>query len=396
MNYIMVVNAGSSSIKFKLYSKNELNETCSGLCERIGIDGVFKISYTLDNNKKEYEEKTNFKDHEVTIDYCLKKLMDLKIINDLSDISGIGHRIVQGGEIKQSSLIDENVLKEIKRCIKLAPLHNKPELEVIKIIMDKIPNAKGVAVFDTSFHTTIPKINNYYPLPESWINSYKIKKYGFHGTSYRYIYEKMESILNLNRPLNLIICHLGNGASICCVKDGKSFDTTMGFTPMAGLVMGTRCGDIDASILDYLVNQEKIPLDTVCNSLNKESGLKSICSVSDFRDIHANALPGNNYDFAREIFWQKVANYISLYINHLEANVDAIVFTGGIGENDYRTRENVAKKIFVKSIKINEHKNKNKYDDYLLISSVFSQIKTYAVRTNEELKIAQDTKELIK
>lgn len=395
MNYILVLNAGSSSIKFRMYEKDNLKEIASALCERIGIDGLFKISYKKDGVDQTFEEKANFKNHELAIDYCIKKLTDLKIINELSEIVGIGHRVVQGGEINKSSLIDKDVLNSIEKCIKLAPLHNKPELDVIKIIMKKIPNSKSVAVFDTSFHTTIPSINSYYPIPKKWVDSYKIKKYGFHGTSYRYIYENTEKILKKNRPLNIIVCHLGNGASVCCIKNGSSYDTTMGFTPMAGLIMGTRCGDIDPSIADYLINQEKNSPETVFSSFNKESGLKAICGSSDFRDIKSNILPGNDFELARKIFIQKVSEFVVKYINHLEGKVDAIVFTGGIGENDYTVTKDVCDNIFIKKIKINNSKNASKYSDYKIVSSLFSSIKVIAMRTNEELKIAQDTKALL-
>lgn len=396
MNYILVVNAGSSSIKFRVYESDELKEVASALCERIAIDGLFKVTYNQNGVEQKFEEKTNFKTHEIAIDYCLKQLVDLKIVEDLEHIVGVGHRVVQGAEISESSLIDNKVLSQIEKCIKLAPLHNKPELDVIKIINKKIPKSKPVAVFDTSFHTTVPKINSYYPIPKKWIDSYGIKRYGFHGTSYRYIYEKAQEIMGKNdTPLNLIVCHLGNGASLCCIKEGKSFDTTMGFTPMAGLVMGTRCGDIDPSIADYLINQEKNQADTVFNAFNKESGLKSICGSSDFRDINANALPGNEYEFARDLFAQKVANYISIYINHLEGKVDGIIFTGGIGENDDNIRKNIASRVFVKKIRINNMKNSAKYDDYKKISCIHSNVKVYAIRTNEELKIAQDTKKFL-
>lgn len=395
MNYIMVVNAGSSSIKFRLYKSECLTEICSSICERIAIDGIFKLNYSIGDKKESFEEKTSFINHEIAVDYFLNKLLQLKIINDLTEITGVGHRVVQGGAITKSSIIDNNILDEIEKCIKLAPLHNKPELDVIKIIIKKINNAKNVAVFDTSFHATIPKINSYYPIPKKWIDNYKIKKYGFHGTSYRYILEKANEILAKNRPLNLVICHLGNGASICCIKNDVSYDTTMGFTPLAGLVMGTRCGDIDPSILDYLITQEKNSIDDVFNALNKESGVKSICNASDFRDISANCLPGNDYEFARDLFCQKIANYICIYMNLLECKIDAIIFTGGIGENDWKVRENVCEKIFIRNIKINSSRNKSKYNDYNIISSPLSQVKVLTIRTNEELKIAQDTKSLI-
>lgn len=389
---ILVINAGSSSLKFRLYSY-EMKEKASGLCERIGVDGFFKIEYFENNDIKKFENSADFKNHDLAIDFLIKTLIELKIVTSLNDIVGIGHRIVQGGSISDSSLIDANVLKVIEDCIKLAPLHNKPEADVIKILLNKIPNAKNVAVFDTSFHTSIPKVNNYYPVPKEWVQKHNIKKYGFHGTSYRFINEKMQEILKIDKPLNLIVCHLGNGASMCCIKDGKSYDTTMGLTPLSGLIMGTRCGDVDPSIFDLVYREENLTPSVIFDKMNKESGFKGLCGSTDFRDITSKAQKGNEFDFAIEIFAQKIANYAAIYRNMLEDKVDGIVFTGGIGENAFNARERICQKI--NGIKLNNAINQAKIGDYQLISEPSSLFKVFVVRTNEELKIAQDTKKFI-
>lgn len=389
---ILVINAGSSSLKFRLYSI-DMVEKASGLCERIGIDGFFKIEYFENNETKKYESSADFKNHDLSIDFLIQKLIDLKIVSNLNDIVGIGHRVVQGGNITESSLVDDKVLKTIEDCIKLAPLHNKPELDVLKILMKKIPNAKNVAVFDTSFHTSIPKINYHYSVPQEWIDKHGIKKYGFHGTSYRFITEKMSEILKTDKPLNLIICHLGNGASMCCVKASKSYDTTMGLTPLTGLVMGTRSGDVDPSIFDLVYREEKLEPGKIFDKLNKESGLKALCGSSDFRDISSKLKPGNEFDFAMDIFAQKVANYIAVFKNMLDENIDGIVFTGGIGENASDARGKICEKVH--GIKLNKEMNNKRAGEYELISDSSSKYKVFVVRTNEELKIAQDTKKFI-
>ena len=370
-----------------------MSEKVSGLCERIGIDGFFKLSYTENNEEKKYETNSDFANHDLAIDFLFNKLIELKLIQDLNDVVGVGHRIVQGGSLSESCIVDDKVFKVIEDCIMLAPLHNKPEADVLKIVMNKIPNTKNVAVFDTSFHTSIPKVNYYYPVPKEWVENFSIKKYGFHGTSYRFINEKMGEILNTKKPLNLVICHLGNGASICCVKDGKSYDTTMGLTPLCGLVMGTRSGDVDPSIFDLVSRQTGLTADVIFNKLNKESGLKSICGSSDFRDIEANAKPGNDYEFATDIFIQKVVNYIAVYKNMLDEKVDGIVFTGGIGENAPEVRKAICSK--VKGLDLNESVNTSKIGSHAKISQPLSKFKVFVVRTNEELKIAQDTKALV-
>lgn len=390
---ILVINAGSSSLKFRLYNF-EIQEKSSGICERIGVDGFFKIEY-LDNSNKmtKFETTADFKNHENAIDFLLSKFQELKIVTNINEIAGIGHRIVQGGPLSESSLVNDKIINVIEDYIKLAPLHNKPELDVLKILINKIPQAKNVAVFDTSFHSTIPKINSTYAVPEEWISKHSVKKYGFHGTSYRYINERMQKILNKDEPLNLIVCHLGNGASVCCIKDGKSFDTTMGLTPLAGLIMGTRSGDVDSSIVDYISTQENISSKKVTDILNKESGLKALCGSTDFRDITKNMNTDNKCKFAIEIFAQRIANYIAIYKNMLSEKVDAIVFTGGIGENSIVAKSEICKKVH--DIKIDENLLEKQVDEYSKISSNNSKYNVYVVRTNEEVKIAQDTKKFI-
>ena len=398
--YILVLNAGSSSLKFGVFDSNNLQQKANGICERIGIDGWFNISYQLrsDNVRfgKEVEKlelDAEFKNHEQAIDFLLIKLIQLAIIENEEEIIGIGHRIVQGTNISDSCLVDKKIIKIIQKNIKLAPLHNKPELDVLKITMEKMQNSKNVVVFDTSFHTTIPKINYHYAIPNEWIEKYGIRKYGFHGTSYRFVNDKMSSILNLYRPLNLIVCHLGNGASVCCIKNGKSLDTSMGLTPLSGLVMGTRCGDIDPSIFDLISREEKIPTNKIYDELNKNSGFKAICNATDFRDINQNIRPGNEFEFARDIFVQKIVNYIAIYKNMLNDDVDGIVFAGGIGENSSIIRKMVCEKIV--GTNIDNELNETEIGEYKLISKPLSRYKVFVVRTNEELKIAQDVKRFL-
>lgn len=393
--YILVINAGSSSIKFKLYESQKFDLILSGICERIRVDGYFKISFLKNKEWITLEENANFSNHKDAIEHFLKRIEEQKVINSIEEIMGVGHRIVQGGPLTESKVINKEVENIIKDCIKLAPLHNEPEYEVIKIIQEEITPNNNVAVFDTSFHANIPKINNYYAIPKDIIEKHKIKKYGFHGTSYQFILERTKKILKINRKLNLIVCHLGNGASICCIKKDVSYDTTMGLTPNAGLIMGTRCGDIDCTIIDYIVKMENTSVAEITKKLNNESGLKGICGDSDFRDINKKAEKSKDHTFALDIFAQKVANYICLYANHLENKIDAIIFTGGIGENDWKIREKILSKIFVINAKINKKNNMKKFEDFLEISEKKSEIKVFAIQTNEELMIAKETKKLL-
>lgn len=387
--YILILNAGSSSIKFSLYNFDTLNLVAQGMCERINVDGIFKMNAqdVILNNPH------NFPNHIVAIEFLLEQLLSIKIINDFSNIVLIGHRIVQGAEINESKLIDNAVLKIIKDAIQLAPLHNKPEYDVIEIIKNKLPHATNVAVFDTSFHTTIPKLHSYYAIPKDWIDNYKIKKYGFHGTSYKYILNEVKKILKKDN-VNIVACHLGNGASVCCIKDNKSYDTSMGLTPNAGLIMGTRSGDIDATIIGYISEQLNISVDNIIKRLNNDSGLKGICGSSDYRDINKNIKEGNDFDFANKIFSKKVSDYIIQYMNYLGDQIDGIIFTGGIGENNYKTRRTILSNIKLKKILVNEKMNKIEFDSWKQISETQSEIPVFVIKTNEEFMIANDAKKI--
>lgn len=387
--YILILNAGSSSIKFCLYELDELNLITQGMCERINVDGRFKMESPNFN----INETHSFPNHIVAIEFLLNQLLLSKIIIGFKDIILIGHRIVQGAEISESKLIDDLVLKIIKDAIQLAPLHNKPQCDVIKIMKDKLSHAMNVAVFDTSFHTTIPKLHSFYAIPKDWIEDYKIKRYGFHGTSYKYILNEFKKIV-LKDNVNIVVCHLGNGASVCCIKNNKSYDTSMGLTPNAGLIMGTRSGDIDATIIGYISNQTNCSIDEIIKRLNNDSGLKGICGSSDYRDINANIKNGNDFDFANKIFSKKVSDYIIQYMNYIGDEIDGIIFTGGIGENNYQTRTNILDNIKLKKIVINEKLNESKFDSWKKISDSQSEIPVFVIKTNEEFMIANDAKKI--
>ncbi|AJM71919.1 acetate kinase [Mycoplasma yeatsii] len=393
---ILVVNSGSSSIKFKLFeTTNEVEAILDGLAERIGIDGRLKFEH----NDQKYEYDNELKDHESAIQFILDKLIELKIIQNVEQITAVGFRTVHGAEISQSTLIDENLINKLKENIKLAPLHNPGGIVAIEAVSKIMPKAKLVACFDTAFHQTMPEVNYLYTTPYEWYEKHGVRKYGFHGISYQYITSKCESIFNKkSENLNLVICHLGNGASICCVKDGKSYDTSMGLTPLAGLMMGTRSGDVDPSIAEYMAKELNTDIFEITKSLNKESGVLGISGVSsDMRDVGAAALNGDKRAIlAIEKYTQLVADFIVKYANYLD-NIDGIIFTAGIGENSTSIRRKVIEKVKLLQLKIDENKNSNrKYDDFMLISADDSKIPVYAIRTNEEKMICLETLKLTK
>lgn len=389
MDKILIINTGSSSIKYQLVSYDTLEPIVSGLCERIFVDGNFIAKYS---NQKD-EIATEMKDHEQALNFMLDYFMDKKFIENKTDIKVIGHRVVHGGNyIKNSVIIDDEILKIIEKCIPIAPLHNEPELKVIKVAMKVFGNAKHVGVFDTSFHQSIPPHHHMYAIPSEWYKKYGIKRYGFHGTSYAYINSKMEEILN-KKNLNLVICHLGSGASMCAVKNGKSVNTSMGFTPSEGLVMGTRAGNVDAGMMDYIENELKIKAKDCLNTLNKKSGMIGMCGYSDFREINNN-ISNQDVKQAYDVYIQRVTDYLIRYMNDLEGKIDAIVFTGGVGENDEEVRQNVTQNIKLKSLVLDHKLNNQKYGDYLKISTDASDYPIYVVRTNEEKMIAADSKKL--
>lgn len=395
---ILVINTGSSSLKYQLIDMKNETVLAKGLCDRIGIDNSF-LKHTKIGNDAVVIEK-DLINHKVAIQEVLNALMDKKIgvISDVSEIAAVGHRVVHGGEkFYDSAIIDKDVMKAISDCIEIAPLHNPPNIIGIEACQHIMPNTPMVAVFDTAFHQTMPKYAYLYALPYELYEKYGVRKYGFHGTSHKYVAQRAAAMLN--RPLEelkLITCHLGNGASVCAVKNGKSVDTTMGFSPLQGLAMGTRSGSVDPAIIKFLMEKEKMSIQEVDNYLNKKSGVLGISGVSsDFRDIHAAADSGNERaELALEVFGYRVKKYIGEYAAVLNG-VDAIIFTAGVGENNDIMREMVMKDMDYMGVKIDVEKNKVKGKE-IDISAPDATVKTLVIPTNEELAIARETLKLVK
>ncbi|AVN63414.1 acetate kinase [Mesoplasma florum] len=395
---ILVVNAGSSSIKFRLFNdlyKSNPIDILDGLAERITVDGAVSFKY----EGKKYEYNLELPNHEVAIKFILDKLIELNIISNVDDINAVGFRVVHGGTISKSSIIDQKVFDTIKDAVKLAPLHNPGAITAIEAIEKVMPKAKLVACFDTAYHQTLAEEQYLYAVPYSWYKEHGVRKYGFHGISYQYIAEKMSEVLAKPKDqLNLIVCHLGNGASITCIKNGKSFDTTMGLTPLAGVMMGTRSGDIDPSIIEYMCKELQMDVSKITNILNKESGLLGLSGKSsDMRDVTGGYFKGDeDYKRALNKYTEVAADYIIRFANLLGHNIDGIVFTAGVGENSIHTRQFILEKLPLLDIEIDNTKNEESYGDYKYISSPNSKIKVLAVRTNEELMICKDTINLTK
>ncbi|WP_342262284.1 acetate kinase [Spiroplasma endosymbiont of Dromius quadrimaculatus] len=394
---ILVINAGSSSIKFQLYeiiTNKEFNPICKGLAERIFVDGKTTIKY----NNNEFVSDTPLSNHNVAAEVILELLKSQNVIQNFNEIIAVGHRIVHGGEkIKESALVNDDITKIIAENIKLAPLHNPAGLSALKAFQ-AVANCPHIAVFDTTFHTTMPKINYIYPVPYNWYTDYNVRRYGFHGISYHYIINKLSLIIN--KPvsnINAIVCHLGNGASVCAIKNGKSYNTSMGFTPLAGLMMGSRSGDIDPAIHQYIAEQLNLDIVGVVNKLNNESGLLGVSQISsDTREVSQAAKDGNSQaQFTLELYAKRVVDYITQYQNDLDNKVDAIVFTAGVGENSALIREMIIKNIKTMALDYNRGKNNQSYDDYLQISNDLSSVAIYAIRTNEELMICEETYRLL-
>ncbi|ASZ08808.1 acetate kinase [Mesoplasma chauliocola] len=395
---ILVVNAGSSSIKFRLFNDSDIKnpiDILDGLAERITVDGA--VSFKYEGNK--YEYSVDLPNHEVAIKFILEKLIELNIISNVDDINAVGFRVVHGGTISKSSIIDEKVFATIKDAVKLAPLHNPGAITAIEAVKKVMPKAKMVACFDTAYHQTLAEEQYLYATPYSWYTEHGVRKYGFHGISYQYIAEKMAEVLNKPKDkLNLIVCHLGNGASITCIKNGKSFDTTMGLTPLAGVMMGTRSGDIDPSIIEYMCKQLNADVSKITNILNKESGLLGLSGKSsDMRDVTGGYFSGDkDYQRALNKYTQVAADYIVRFANLLGHDIDGLVFTAGVGENSIYTRQLIIEKLPLLDLKLDQTKNEESYGEYKYISTAESKIKVLAVRTNEELMICKDTLNLIK
>ena len=394
---ILVINCGSSSLKYQLIDMETEELMAKGLVERIGIEGSRIKHETIGKEKKTIE--TPMQDHKRALELVMESLTNEEYgaIKSLDEIDAVGHRVVHGGEdFAQSVVIDEKVLKGIEDNVEIAPLHNPPNIMGIKACQRLLPNVKQVAVFDTAFHQTMPAESYIYALPYEYYEKYKIRRFGFHGTSHKYITNRAAEMLGKDvNEVNLITCHLGNGSSICAVKNGKSIDTSMGFTPLEGLAMGTRCGDLDPAILPFLMEKENLSTDEINTLINKKSGVLGISGVSsDFRDIEAARDEGNKRaKLALDIFEKRVRGYIGSYMTELD-HVDAIVFTAGVGENSIEMRESIVNGLKSLGLKIDTERNNVRGEDKL-ISADDSSIKIFVIPTNEELMIARDTKALV-
>lgn len=394
--YIMAINAGSSSLKWQIYDMPSETRIAKGLIDRLGKeDAIFKAEY--DNGKTfKCQEPITTKEKAATL--ILTRLKSLKIVQRLEDIKGVGHRIVSGGEVfKKSTVITAEVLLQIRNLSELAPLHNNIEAYYVSVFTQLLPHATQVAVFDTSFFTSLQPVNYLYPIETKYYSKYGVRKYGAHGTSHRYVASRTAELLQ--RPLaalNLITLHLGSGASISAIAHGKPVDTSMGFTPLAGIMMGTRSGDIDPSIMPYIMEKEHLhDISEMIAILNKKSGLLGVSGVSnDKRDIDEAAAQGNQQaQLAQEMFVNRIVKYVGSYLALLDDKPDALVFTAGVGENDQPVRQAVCEQLQHLGVKIDPQKNQVKGQE-AEISTSDSPIKVFVVPTNEELMIARDTYQL--
>lgn len=393
MSITMAVNAGSSSLKFQLYTMPEETVIAKGLVERIGInDSVFKLEYGDDQEVKLVEDIAT---HDRAVEILFEQLEANNVIHSFDEITGIGHRVVAGGELfKESALIDDEVIEQVDALAEFAPLHNAAEAAVMRAFKERVPNATMAAVFDTSFHTTLPAENYLYSLPYEYYEDFKARKYGAHGTSHRYVSRRAAEMLGKNiEDLKIITCHLGNGASITAVEGGKAVDTSMGFTPLAGVTMGTRTGDIDASIIPFLMKKLEITdINEMLNIFQKQSGLLGISGISsDMREIMAAKETNERAKIAYDIFINRVQKYIGQYIAVMNG-VDAIVFTAGIGENSAPVREDVINGITVFGAEIDAERNDTRKE--AVISTEDSKVVVLNIPTNEEVEIAREVEHL--
>lgn len=393
---LLSINAGSSSLKFRLYEMPAEDLIMKGTFERIGLEDSF---YSTRYNGEKKEVNTTIKDHKEAVALLLKILIDSGAVKSLDEIEAVGHRVVHGGnKYSRSVLVTDKVIAEIERISDLAPLHNPGALKGIYAFKESIPNAKMVTCFDTAFHQTMDEATYLYAIPYEWYVKYDVRKYGFHGLSHKFITEKMTDMLG--KEPNLIICHIGNGGSVTAVKEGKCIDTSMGFTPNAGIMMGTRSGDVDYSIISYIMKKEERNLEWVENRLNKYSGLEGIAGMSDLRDIdRAFEAQEGKVILAIDMYTNRIVDYIARYYVKLKGKVDAIVFTAGGGENDSIIRGETIKKLEALNVKLDEEANNNtivRKGVEGIISSKDSAIPVYVLATDEELMIARDTYNLAK
>lgn len=396
MGKIISVNAGSSSLKFQLFEMPEQKVLCSGIFERIGLDdGIFSIK--VDGKKAVINQE--FKDHKVAVEMLLKQLVEREIVSSLDEIVGVGHRVVHGGEkYAQSVIIDEEVEKEVEALSDLAPLHNPANLVGYRAFKKELPHAKHVAVFDTAFHQSMEPDVYLYPIPKEYYKKYKVRKYGFHGTSHFYVANRVAELMGVSvKTINIITCHLGNGASIAAVSQGKSVNTSMGFTPLAGIMMGTRSGDIDPAILTFIMDKTGYSAQEVINILNKKSGMLGVSEISsDARDIEKAVDEGDvSARLTRDIYANRIAQTIGSYFVQM-GGVDAIVFTGGVGENDYGVRQDVVSRVAkALHVEFDIELNRVTRSKETLLTKPNSKVQVWLVPTNEELVIAQDTMKLL-
>ena len=395
---VLAVNAGSSSLKFQLYEMPEEKVLINGYIEKIGLPDSF---WTIKINGEKIKSEKFIKDHTEAVKVLIDELFKNNVIESLDEIKAVGHRVLHGGEKYSSSvIITDEVIQDIKDLTKLGPLHHPGNLAGIESMREALPNVPMVAVFDTAFHQTMPKKNYMYPVPMEWYINYKVRKYGFHGTSHKYITETMQKKLN-KKGVNLIICHIGSGASISCVKEGKCYDTTMGLTPLDGLMMGTRSGAIDPSILEYVCKETGKSVSEVTNDLNKNSGLLGIAGFSDNRDVEKLYLEGDERaTLAFQMYCDRIAKYIAEYYLELGGVVDAIVFTAGVGENGIIVRELVLDELAPLGITLDKEFN-NKVAGFKefkegKISDSNSKVNVYVVPTDEEVMIIRDTYNFVK
>lgn len=391
---VLVLNCGSSSLKYQLIDMSNENVLASGLCERIGIDGKIKHK-----GKEKFEADINMANHMDAIKLVIDSLLNPNygVISDIKEVNAVGHRVVHGGEFfTKSAIVNDEVIKAIEECIALAPLHNPANLMGIKACAELIPNISQVVVFDTAFHQTMPEKAFLYGIPYELYEKHKIRRYGFHGTSHKYVSQRAATLLGKNiEDLKIITCHLGNGGSVAAINAGKSIDTSMGFTPLEGLIMGTRCGDMDPAVVSFIMEKENLSNKEVDDLMNKKSGVLGLSGVSsDFRDIEDAAAKGNKRaQIALDSFHYRVAKYIGEYTSTLNG-VDVIVFTAGLGENSKDSRQEICNYLKWLGVEIDDSKNSIRGEE-IEITIPASKVKVLVIPTNEELVIARDTKELL-
>ena len=396
---VLVINCGSSSLKYQLINSESEEVLAKGLCERIGINGS-AITHQPEGKDKVTTE-VEMKNHTQAVQYVIEKLTDKEVgvITSLDEIDAVGHRVVHGGEKFASSvIITDEIVKAIEECNDLAPLHNPANLIGINSCKEIMPSVPMVAVFDTAFHQTMPKKAFLYGLPYEYYDKYKVRRYGFHGTSHDFVSDRAAKMLGKNREdMNIVVCHLGNGASVSAVKNGKSVDTSMGLTPLEGLIMGTRSGDMDPAIITYLSEKENISAKDVIDICNKKSGMLGLSNgvSSDFRDLAAAEESGNEFaKAALETYAYRVAKYIGAYAVGMQG-LDAVVFTAGVGENNTAVREKICEYLSIFDTKIDKEKNGIRGEE-IIISTEESKVKVMVIPTNEELAIARETVALVK